>query len=320
VAINQYPQPAPLDPRGASAAPPPRKSRTGLVLALVLAPIGLVLVIVLAIVVGVFSAKGPTLVPRDLSAPDQIAAAFDCTNLTTEPLAGSAAANVCVVGAASFLILPDDWTAEFYKISLGESGGAYATVGNFLVGSADQAAAREAFAKLGVEGTYRTAAPSSEPFYPGEPSDTPTPEPTPEPSEEPEQEDDSVGKIGDTMTFQDGLEVAITKIKMVTAGEYDDAAKDGKYLAVTVRIKNDTEKSFDPGMAQVELSYGADGDQAETGYGDGTDSYFDGKIAPGRSKSITMAWKVTAKQAKDIQISVSPSWDHNEVIFLGGIK
>ena len=209
-------------------------------------------------------------------------------------------------------------------MTLDESGGAYAMVGNFLVGSTDQTAAREAFAKLGVEGTYRTASPAGEPTYPGEPSDTPTaeptPDPTPEPSEEPEEEDDSVGKIGDTMTFEDGIEVTITKIKMVTAGEYDDAAKDGKYLAVTVKIKNGTNKSFDPSLAGVELSYGVDGDQAEQALNDETDYSFDGKIAPGRSKSITMAWVVSAKQAKDIQISVSPSWDHGEVIFLGGIK
>ena len=112
---NQYPQP-PQYPQGPPAVPSPsRKSRTGLILALVLAPVGLVLVTVIAIVVAVFGAKGPTLVPRDLTTPDKIAAAFDCTNLTTEPLAGSAEANACLVGASSFLILPGDWTAEFTR-------------------------------------------------------------------------------------------------------------------------------------------------------------------------------------------------------------
>jgi hypothetical protein len=62
-----------------------------------------------------------------------------------------------------------------------------------------------------------------------------------------------------------------------------------------------------------------DGNQAERAYINGLAEFSD-EIAPGKSRTAQYGFKVTKKQAADLQVSVEPGWlDYPTAIFTGGV-
>src|SRR5690606_15174484 len=137
-----------------------------------------------------------------------------------------------------------------------------------------------------------------------------------------EGEPDNTAKIGQKVTYSDGVEVEITKVKRVRAGEYEiNDLPEGEehYYQVTYRVTNKSSKTVELN-ASLTLTYGPDGEEAERVYGEGTDSFLDGKLVKGKSKSATTGFAVPQKYADDVIIEMSPTWDHGTAIFIGSLK
>lgn len=141
------------------------------------------------------------------------------------------------------------------------------------------------------------------------------------PSSKTAEQDPLNVKIGQTVTYEDGLKVTVTSATVEKGGQYEEVAKDGHYVKVTVKITNGSDAPVDPTLSTIDLAYGADGTQAESAYVDGIDFGFSGDIRSGKSRSASFAYKVSKKQAKDIEITVAPGFlDYEDATFSGAAK
>jgi hypothetical protein len=149
-------------------------------------------------------------------------------------------------------------------------------------------------------------------------SSSPSSEPTTESSDEPDG-DTGPAKIGQTFTYEDGLKVSVVSAKKDTAGQDPIEGSPGDPTAIiTVKITNGTAKKFATAEVSMDVSYGKNGDQASDLYEfDG----FEGSISKGRSKTAEYEFLVEDKKGlNDLVIEVTPSWDHDSVVFEGAAR
>ncbi len=135
-----------------------------------------------------------------------------------------------------------------------------------------------------------------------------TPKPGDEPSEvdEPEDEDKPdlpvfvVGKFGDRGIYKDGISVSILSADL-------EQGTDGTYVLIRAKIKNGSKKSFDPSDADVSVTYGKDATPAtRVEQAHKTHVSFGNKIAAHKSKTAKFGFQVTKKQAKSLQVTITP--------------
>jgi hypothetical protein len=159
-----------------------------------------------------------------------------------------------------------------------------------------------------------------------EPTEEPTDEFTEEPVEEEEPEPE-VATFKDKYTYEDGVEVEITKIqhgKVTRAdAEYSDDLEGGEdWVLLTARVKNGSSKRLDA-YGSFTLTYGEDGDEAEStccidSAPDTTD--MSGKILPGRSKVASELFLLPKKHQGDVVLEFSLDFEHEDAIFAGSVK
>jgi hypothetical protein len=141
----------------------------------------------------------------------------------------------------------------------------------------------------------------------------------PETTEPPE--DPGVAKIGakQWFTYEDGLQVQVTKARPYKIGQYAAGGKPGgQGVVVTVTMRNGTAAAFDTALVQVELASGPNGTQAEKVYdSSNVDNGFEGSIARGRNKTATFAFAVPKAHLSQLSIEVIPSFEHDGAIFEG---
>jgi hypothetical protein len=145
------------------------------------------------------------------------------------------------------------------------------------------------------------------------------------PTEEPSQEEPSISKVGTTewFTYEDGVQVQVTKLARYTPSEYNlsDIPKGSVAVAATVTIKNGTDKTFDADLVSVNLATGPNGDQAETTYdSDRGIGSFEGSIPVKRSKTVKYGYVVPKAHLSQLVLEVTPSFDHAASFFQGSVK
>jgi len=86
----------------------------------------------------------------------------------------------------------------------------------------------------------------------------------------------------------------------------------------TVHIKNGTSHKVDADEFTVEVSYGPEGDAAESIYDTGLDDVT-GVIAKGRQKTGKYGFAVPTKHMDDLVIEVS-DYEHDPALFSGSVK
>jgi hypothetical protein len=117
-------------------------------------------------------------------------------------------------------------------------------------------------------------------------------------------------KFNQTYRYESGAEVSITKIQ-----KRPDA------VIFTIKITNKTQDRLDAGGASVDVTYGPNGEQADTECCDlDYDGSFTGKILPGRSKSATFAYVIPTKHRNDVVVEVYADWESGPAIFQGSVK
>lgn len=164
-----------------------------------------------------------------------------------------------------------------------------------------------------------------------EPTEEPSEEPTEEPTEEAEDEESlhpepEVATFKQRYTYEDGVEVEVIKIRhgKVTA-EDEEALADAKagtpWVQLTVRVKNGSKKRIDADSSTFTITYGPDGDSAESFYVPSVDNTsMSGKILPGRSKVGSDTFRIPPRYQGDVVLEYSFDYDHEAAIFAGSVK
>jgi hypothetical protein len=149
---------------------------------------------------------------------------------------------------------------------------------------------------------------------------------TEEPTEEPSEP--AVATFKDKYTYEDGVEVEVTKInhgKVTRAdAEYAEVKAGSEYVTFTIRVKNGSKTKLDASNTAT-LSYGPDGEAAKSPslYSLDTKDYdvdMSGKILPGRSKTAVETLLIPAKYQKDPVLEYSFDFEHEAAIFSGPVR
>lgn len=159
--------------------------------------------------------------------------------------------------------------------------------------------------------TSPTSAPSSTDTVP------PAAEETTAPPDEP-----SVAKIGATQwfTYEDGVKIQVTKAVRFKIGPYDSGGTPGgPGMLVTVTIRNSSKATVDLSGAQVNATYGSNGDAAEEVYGTNYGDGFSGTLTPGKAKTAKFGFALP-KGRQSIDIEAAPGFDYNSSHFEGSLK
>lgn len=127
--------------------------------------------------------------------------------------------------------------------------------------------------------------------------------------------------FGDTVKYDDGLAVTITKTKNAKQSKYTEHP--GEPVTVFyVRVTNNTDQNLNGDLVSVDSTYGKDGSNADQVYD--VDSFGDqisGTIAKGKSKTGEYAFAVPTKERGDVDVEVSlVDFDHDSALFSGSVK
>jgi hypothetical protein len=151
---------------------------------------------------------------------------------------------------------------------------------------------------------------------PGVPSSVTTEDASPTDKPQP---DKGPVKIGQPYVYDDGLRVTITSTQRGSIPRDSIEGNPGDpRLIITVQIANGTQHNFGTGDADVIVSYGKKGDEAEQLY---TYDGFNGTILRNRSKSSKFDFYIKDRAGfSDLVIEVNPDYDHGPAIFQGAAR
>jgi hypothetical protein len=126
--------------------------------------------------------------------------------------------------------------------------------------------------------------------------------------ENPGSNSTDVAKFGQTVRFDNGVQLRFTKITSRPEG-----------VVFTTKLTNTGQDPYDTVDFDLNVSYGKDGKSAECCM-TGTDDYLEGSILPGRSKSATFGFVVPKSGRSDVLVEATVSWEESPAIFQGAVK
>jgi hypothetical protein len=139
-----------------------------------------------------------------------------------------------------------------------------------------------------------------------------------EPDPTPEDTGPDVFGLTDTVEYDSGVEMSLSKFTRATSGPYA-APENTPYVRFTVKIKNGSGATVDTTMLSVSCSYGEDGQSSESIFDDGLDGSPTTKLLAGRSLSVPWGCELP-KGEQVLQVEVSPDMDSETAIFTGKVK
>lgn len=132
---------------------------------------------------------------------------------------------------------------------------------------------------------------------------------------------DELAAFGEEWTYEDGIAVKVTYAGAGMASEYAAGAEDtgGQIRLFDVSITNNSEAIFDPAMFMADINYGAEGTAASRVFdsANGIGDQFQGKILPGGTQTVSMAYAIPTDVPVDLIATITPSWEHEEKLFYG---
>lgn len=161
-----------------------------------------------------------------------------------------------------------------------------------------------------------------------QPSDEPTEEPSEEPTEEPTEESPEGGAANFTQkyTYEDGVEVEVTKITRGKISNADsefaepEASAGDPYVQFTVRTKNGSAERLDA-YGSFTVTYGPDGEEAVSPYLSSVEETdLTGKILPKKAKVASDTFVIPTEHQDDVQLEFNFDFEHESAIFAGSVK
>jgi len=164
--------------------------------------------------------------------------------------------------------------------------------------------------------TVTVTAPAAPPS--SEPATEPTQDATDEPVDEP-----AAGEAGikDTYAWEDGVEAKITKVEHRKISDNGAGGRPGEPMVVlTFKVTNKSNQNLDGDLFSADVTYGKDGEPAESVFDLGVGEGISGTVGKGRSKSGEYAYAIPTKQQGDVLVEVSPGFDYSSGVFAGSVK
>lgn len=128
---------------------------------------------------------------------------------------------------------------------------------------------------------------------------------------------------GDVASYPDGLKVQVPSAVRFTPSQTAAGLQAGQAgVLVTVSITNGTGTSVDLSLAQVKMTAGSAGNQAESIFDSakGINSGFSGSVLPGHSQTAKFAFAVAPSDLSNVVVEVTPDFNHNSTSFEGAVK
>ena len=139
----------------------------------------------------------------------------------------------------------------------------------------------------------------------------PSKEPT---SAEPTSEAPSTPQFGETYSWDDGLEMTVSKptaYKPSPSAAGTDRFKN--FLMFQITIKNGSKEKFEPGPTTISVSSGDEEGQEVFDYDKGIESAPSTSVRPGRSTKWKVAFAV--KDPKDLTMDAAPDFTREPITF-----
>jgi cytoskeletal protein RodZ len=139
--------------------------------------------------------------------------------------------------------------------------------------------------------------------------------PTADPTDPPPS--DGTVKVGQSVTYEDGTVVTVASVKRVAFSDVSYGVR-GTGVSVVVKITNGGSSVLDLALAQVALTYGADGQESDQVFDSakGFEGGLETKLAPGRSATAKYGFAVPAGTAP-VSVQVTPDFSSETAIFEG---
>jgi hypothetical protein len=141
-----------------------------------------------------------------------------------------------------------------------------------------------------------------------------TEEPTPTPSDTGPQ----IFGLTDTVAYETGVEVSLSKFVRATSSGYA-APANKPYVRFTVKVKNGSSTTVDTTALSVSCSYGEDGQSSDSVFDEGLNGSPSTKLLAGRSLSVLWGC-VLPKGEQVLQVEVTPDDESETAIFTGNVK
>ncbi|GAA1436235.1 hypothetical protein GCM10009616_35560 [Microlunatus lacustris] len=152
----------------------------------------------------------------------------------------------------------------------------------------------------------------------------PSDEPTEEPSEE--TSEGETATFTEKYTYEDGVEVEVTKINRGKVSNADaeyaepEASAGDPYVQFTVRTKNGSSERLDA-YGSFTVTYGPDGEEATSPYLSSVEETdLTGKILPKKAKVATDTFVIPTKYQDDVVLEFNFDFEHESAIFAGSVK
>jgi hypothetical protein len=117
----------------------------------------------------------------------------------------------------------------------------------------------------------------------------------------------ATASFGEAYRWSDGLQASVSGVRSYTPSQYAAGTKPGDAaIIITVKIKNGTQKPFDPSLFTVNVKAGADGVQAEQIFDNSSGLGFTGTILPGSSATQKFAYDIPKGATGTLDVEVEP--------------
>lgn len=133
-----------------------------------------------------------------------------------------------------------------------------------------------------------------------------------------EDTDDDVYSLTDTVTYENDVDVNLSKFSRGTSSEYA-SPENTPYAKFTIKIVNGSGGSINANELTVNCAYGDEGQEGEAIYDDGLDGLPETRILAGRSLTVPWACELP-KDQKFLQVEVAPDYESETAIFTGNVK
>lgn len=122
--------------------------------------------------------------------------------------------------------------------------------------------------------------------------------------------------FGDTVTYDDGMAVTVSKPKKFTPSEYAAGADgDGTPMKFTITVKNGTDKAFDPTLVYVTASSG--GEESESIFD--TDAKLgtspQTSVKPGKSVKWAVGFMVADPKDITLEVALNDDFSRDSAVF-----
>ena len=126
--------------------------------------------------------------------------------------------------------------------------------------------------------------------------------------------------VGEVISYENGVKVQVVSVRRVSFSDISYGSN-GSGVAAVVKITNGAGEVLDLSLADVELTYGADGQQSEQVYDTekGFNGGLDTKLANGRSATAKYGFAVP-KGATTVSVQVTPDFGSETAIFEGRVS